>query len=188
MIGKKVLFQNFELKSIEIKSAVTVEFTEILDVDGMDVYVNHKIECPMDPHQHLSDIFKAAKIHLIRSYGFETLLLALQKKHKVEISGAIKGMEALVTVSKIHFKGKEDAKSIMITGKCDSVGKKAVAMNSPLIFLNTSTYGYEQDLEEMCANLKEQVYAYLYEGKFTNTFDSKELSSIKAEVDGSLVS
>lgn len=187
MLGKKVLFQNFELKSVEIKGAVVVEFQTLIDSDGMDIYINQTVECPLDPHHHLTEIFERAKIHLIRSYGMESLLLALQKKHKFEISDSIKGIKSLVTVSKIHLKGKEDNRGVIFSGKCDSIGKKAVAMNSPLIFLNTSTYGYEQDLEILCSDLKEQVFAYLYEGKFTKVFETEGISGTGVDQKGNLV-
>jgi hypothetical protein len=98
------------------------------------------------PHPDLTSIFEELKPMLTKVFEY--------KKDK-----------ANVKVIGISFSGSDDTAGAVITGTFKTSGGQKVALNTPRLRYNVTTYGYEEQLEAIHERLEQEVKEYLFEEK-----------------------
>ena len=74
------------------------------------------------------------------------------KQEKIEIRG-------------LAYSGSGSKKGVVITSVYETVSGKKVALNTPRILVEGTEYGFEETLAAVSNRVKDEVYAYLFEGK-----------------------
>ena len=65
----------------------------------------------------------------------------------------------------MSFSGQDDNVGVVLTGLFTVSNNQKTAINSPRLKFNTETFGFEEELEEIVANIETEVYAFLFKGK-----------------------
>ena len=70
-----------------------------------------------------------------------------------------------LSISGFALSGKENTRGIIITSTFKADTKQVMAINSHRIRFDVTTYGFEEDIEDIVDDLHDEVYAYIWEGK-----------------------
>lgn len=70
-----------------------------------------------------------------------------------------------IEVRGVSFSGQDDNVGVVLTGLFTVSNNQKTAINSPRLKFNTETFGFEEELEEIAANIETEVYAFLFKGK-----------------------
>ena len=70
-----------------------------------------------------------------------------------------------IEVRGVSFSGQDDNVGVVLTGLFTVSNNQKTAINSPRLKFNTETFGFEEELEEIAADIETEVYAFLFKGK-----------------------
>ena len=70
-----------------------------------------------------------------------------------------------IEVRGVSFSGQDDNVGIVLTGLFTVSNGQKTAINSPRLKFNTEKFGFEEELEEIAADIETEVYAFLFKGK-----------------------
>ena len=73
-----------------------------------------------------------------------------------------------IEVRGVSFSGQDDNVGVVLTGLFTVSNNQKTAINSPRLKFNTETFGFEEELEEIAADIETEVYAFLFKGKRRN--------------------
>ena len=65
----------------------------------------------------------------------------------------------------MSFSGQDDNVGVVLTGLFTVSNNQKTAIKSPRLKFNTETFGFEEELEEIAADIETEVYAFLFKGK-----------------------
>lgn len=82
-----------------------------------------------------------------------------------------------MNVNGLTFKGEGDTYGVCITGSVKTPHNGSVGLSTPKISFNTDVLGYEQEVVEICDEIKEEIYNYLILKK-------KEQTNIEDQAEG----
>lgn len=129
-------------------------------------------DCDYLPHPDLTEklgelqLYFASRIGILKGWDFardhlrkdSKALEAAMEEHKANVERC--------KISGISFSGEssEDLK-VKITGSYKTPDGGAIGMATPAILLENDKLGYEEDVKEICEEIKKEVYAYLFQHK-----------------------
>lgn len=70
-----------------------------------------------------------------------------------------------IEVRGVSYSGQDDNVGVVLTGLFTVSNNQKTAINSPRLKFNTETFGFEEELEEIVADIENEVYAFLFKGK-----------------------
>ena len=70
-----------------------------------------------------------------------------------------------IEVRGVSFSGQDDNVGVVLTGLFTVSNNQKTAISSPRLKFNTETFGFEEELEEIVADIENEVYAFLFKGK-----------------------
>lgn len=70
-----------------------------------------------------------------------------------------------IEVRGVSFSGQDDNVGVVLTGLFTVSNNQKTAINSPRLKFNSETFGFEEELEEIAADIETEVYAFLFKGK-----------------------
>lgn len=178
--------ENFKMKSIKILNGggLYVEYNYQYSSHNEAHTVDAKISNTANVHDDLWQLLIKHKpsvlsVEEINYRVMATTLKNLGVDNQKEVSQVVEGMQqdALqkIEVTGIKVSGKDEKKQAVITYKKITGNKKIAGRATTLIQLSGSIYGFEQDLESDIDEISDEVYAYLFEGKFGDS-DQQELN------------
>jgi len=110
-------------------------------------------------------------------------ILKAKKKSYKEIASVLKNVDAQmiddITVTGVSFKGNEENRAVVITGK-RSFHHTGGALNSPLITLDSDTFGFEESMKEPLEKVIDEVMAYVFDLK-GSLFGETEKEEVEKE-------
>lgn len=65
----------------------------------------------------------------------------------------------------MSYSGQDDNVGVVLTGLFTVSNNQNTAINSPRLKFNTETFGFEEELEAIVADIENEVYAFLFKGK-----------------------
>lgn len=164
---RKLEFQHFDLKKFKItKDGVDVTHHESGN-DAGEIIKKGEVQ----PHPDLQKTLDQLKLH------FATRLGLLQgwdysrekiKKDEDALKGAIDGHKEAVARCKIGgltFVGEGETYGVIITGNLLTPNGGSVGLAVPKITFGLTKLGYEEDVKEICEEVKKEVYAYRFQSK-----------------------
>jgi len=127
------------------------------------------------PHPDLVTKITTLKMMLAKLWGYNDPKTIVENekfkgtpeqidKMKKEYLEQLKSIE----VTGVVVRGSGEKMSVNITGKRKMNKGIFQGMNSPRIQLNQKIYGFENDLEDLVPDIKEEVFEYLFKGKCEN--------------------
>ena len=166
--------QQFALAKVKLikDGGITVHY-EVTEVVGAESYTNkYHVESAKDIHPDLKDYFDRLRPIMGRIFNITSFLSMLDVKEfkateKQKEYGRNFADEMLknIEVRGVSFSGQDDNVGVVLTGLFTVSNNQKTAINSPRLKFNSETFGFEEELEEIAADIETEVYAFLFKGK-----------------------
>lgn len=146
---------------------------EVTEVVGNESYTNkYHVESAKDIHPDLRDCFDRLRPIMGRIFNITSFLSMVETsdfkatKKQSELSRDFADeMLKNIEVWGVSFSGQDDNVGVVLTGLFTVSNNQKTAINSPRLKFNTETFGFEEELEEIAADIENEVYAFLFKGK-----------------------
>lgn len=146
---------------------------EVTEVVGNESYTNkYHVESAKDIHPDLRDCFDRLRPIMGRIFNITSFLSMVETsdfkatKKQSELSRDFADeMLKNIEVRGVSFSGQDDNVGVVLTGLFTVSNNQKTAINSPRLKFNTETFGFEEELEEIAADIENEVYAFLFKGK-----------------------
>lgn len=166
--------QQFALAKVKLikDGGINVHY-EVTEVVGAESYTNkYHVESAKDIHPDLKDCFDRLRPIMGRIFNITSFLSMLDVKEfkateKQKEYGRNFADEMLknIEVRGVSFSGQDDNVGVVLTGLFTVSNNQKTAINSPRLKFNSETFGFEEELEEIAADIETEVYAFLFKGK-----------------------
>ena len=166
--------QQFALAKVKLikDGGITVHY-EVTEVVGAESYTNkYHVESAKDIHPDLKDCFDRLRPIMGRIFNITSFLSMLDvnefkatEKQKEYGRNFADEMLKNIEVRGVSFSGQDDNVGVVLTGLFTVSNNQKTAINSPRLKFNTETFGFEEELEEIAADIETEVYAFLFKGK-----------------------
>lgn len=141
--------KNFNLTKVKLdpKGGLLAEY-EITTIAGDEpTTINRKETCSREVHPDLSGLFKGLRRYICEAFGINPEIA-----ENIEVRG-------------LSWSGSEANEGVIITSVFECVNGSKTCINTPRIKLAQDSFGFEEDLKAICEGVKNEVYAYLFDGK-----------------------
>lgn len=146
---------------------------EVTEVVGNESYTNkYHVESAKDIHPDLRDCFDCLRPIMGRIFNITSFLSMVETpdfkatKKQSELSRDFADeMLKNIEVRGVSFSGQDDNVGVVLTGLFTVSNNQKTAINSPRLKFNTETFGFEEELEAIVADIENEVYAFLFKGK-----------------------
>lgn len=150
---------------------------EVVEVIGTESYTNdYEIESPKDIHPDLRECFERLRPIMARIFNVTSFLSLVEgndfKATKAQQEAARDFADEMlknIEIRGISYSGTGDNVGVVLTGLLTVKNNLKVAINSPRIKFISILFGFEEELEEIAADIENEVYAFLFEGKKAQT-------------------
>lgn len=146
---------------------------EVTETIGNESYTNkYHVESAKDIHPDLRDCFDRLRPIMGRIFNITSFLSMVETsdfkatKKQSELSRDFADeMLKNIEVRGVSFSGQDDNVGVVLTGLFTVSNNQNTAINSPRLKFNTETFGFEEELEAIVADIENEVYAFLFKGK-----------------------
>lgn len=146
---------------------------EVVETVGNEAYTNkYHIESAKDIHPDLRKLFAKLRPIMGRVFNitsFKTLVSTDEFKARPgQVTLAEEFAEQClknIEVRGISLSGKDDNVGVVLTGLFEVANGQKSAINTPRLKLENETWGFEEELECIIADIETEVYAFLFKGK-----------------------
>lgn len=146
---------------------------EVSETIGNESYTNkYHVESAKDIHPDLRDCFDRLRPIMGRIFNITSFLSMVETsafkatKKQSELSRDFADeMLKNIEVRGVSFSGQDDNVGVVLTGLFTVSNNQKTAINSPRLKFNTETFGFEEELEAIVADIENEVYAFLFKGK-----------------------
>lgn len=146
---------------------------EVTEVVGNESYTNkYHVESAKDIHPDLRDCFDRLRPIMGRIFNITSFLSMVETsdfkatKKQSELSRDFADeMLKNIEVRGVSYSGQDDNVGVVLTGVFTVSSNQKTAINSPRLKFNTETFGFEEELEAIVADIENEVYAFLFKGK-----------------------
>lgn len=167
--------ESFDLEKVKVIKGGGLEISyEVEELIGQESYRDKDTKkSTKQPHPDLTQQFNVLVPLLARVFHFTFIREVINEpefKAKPEqgrfAERALQAIMEKITVNGVSVSGQDENKGIIIMGTFNGdVLNVRMAINSHRIKFNSTTYGFEEGLEEIITKLTDEVYAYLFENK-----------------------
>lgn len=146
---------------------------EVTETVGNESYVNkYHVESVKDIHPDLRNCFNRLRPIMGRIFNITSFLSMVEtedfKSTKSQQEKAREFADEMlknIEVRGISYSGKDDNVCVVLTGLFTVSNNQKTAINSPRLKYSTETFGFEEELEDIAADIEREVYAFLFKGK-----------------------
>lgn len=146
---------------------------EVTEAIGNESYCNkYHVESAKDVHPDLQKLFDKLAIIIARVFNITSYLSIVEseeyKATKKQKELAREGADQMIDNIEprgVSFSGSNENVGCVLTAVYTCAEGQKVAINTPRIRFESLTYGFEEDLEEICRQIEEETYAFLFKGK-----------------------
>lgn len=162
--------KNFSLTKVKLlpNGGLEAEY-QITEVVGDEPSISDcKTVCTRDVHPDLKQLFAELRAIVAQTFGFFGFLPLLDgagnglKEKGAEFAQA---MADKIDVRGVSWSGAGDKAGVVLSSVYEVFNGLKTAINTPRIKLGQESFGFEEDLEDLTEQIKDEVYAFLYEGK-----------------------
>lgn len=176
-------YKNFELKKFKMgKKGVDVSHHQSGSDAGLVSKVGETI-----PHPDLQKSMDKLKPLMAKRIGLleGTDLARHQLKGDLDALKIVLDLEKLVVsrcnVNGLTFTGSGDKFGVMITGSILCPENGSIGMGVPKITFGAEFLGYEEEVEEICEEIKKEVFAYRFLNKKAQKAEADEAKKAKGK-------
>lgn len=146
---------------------------EVTETIGNERYTNkYHVGSAKDIHPDLRDCFNRLRPIMGRVFNITSFLSmvetsdfkATEKQSELSRDFADEMLKN-IEVRGVSFSGQDDNVGVVLAGLFTVSNNQKTAINSPRLKFNTETFGFEEELEEIAADIENEVYAFLFKGK-----------------------
>lgn len=146
---------------------------EVTETIGNESYTNkYHVESAKDIHPDLWNCFGRLRPIMGRIFNITSFLSMVETpdfkatKKQSELSRDFADeMLKNIEVRGVSFSGQDDNVGVVLTGLFTVSNNQKTAINSPRLKFNTETFGFEEELEAIVADIENEVYAFLFKDK-----------------------
>lgn len=146
---------------------------EVTETIGDESYTNkYHVESAKDIHPDLRDCFDCLRPIMGRIFNITSFLSMVETsdfkatKKQSELSRDFADeMLKNIEVRGVSFSGQYDNVGVVLTGLFTVSNNQKTVINSPRLKFNAETFGFEEELEAIVADIENEVYAFLFKGK-----------------------
>lgn len=160
----RVSYENFDLKKVKVNSDGVMFSYEERGGKGYDAKI------PSAPHPDLTKAidqlkyYMAMRLNLIQPLEDVQELVGQNKEAHAKVDELIAEQTERCNVSGISFVGSGSLYGVKITGSLKCNGG-VVGMATPNIIFESDKLGYEEDVMDICENIKKEVYYMEFKNK-----------------------
>lgn len=161
-------YQHFDLK----KFKVTKDGVDVTHHENAIEPLQSAVSGEYQPHPDLKvsmdklQLYMATRLGLLLGWDHAREHLGLKKEDALAM--AVKGHEEAVercNVNGLTFVGEGETAGVMITGSVKLIHGGSFGLAVPKITFGKTVLGYEDDVQEICEEIKKEVYAYRFQSK-----------------------
>lgn len=146
---------------------------EVTETIGNESYTNkYHVESAKDIHPDLRECFDRLRPIMGRIFNITSFLSMVEtddfkanKNQKEVARNFADEMLKKIEVRGVSYSGQDDNVGVVLTGLFTVSNNQKTAINSPRLKFNTETFGFEEELEAIVADIENEVYAFLFKGK-----------------------
>lgn len=146
---------------------------EVTETIGNESYTNkYHVESAKDIHPDLRECFDRLRPIMGRIFNITSFLSMIgtddfkaNKNQKEVARNFADEMLKNIEVRGVSYSGQDDNVGVVLTGLFTVSNDQKTAINSPRLKFNTETFGFEEELEAIVADIENEVYAFLFKGK-----------------------
>lgn len=146
---------------------------EVTETIGNESYTNkYHVESAKDIHPDLRECFDRLRPIMGRIFNITSFLsmfgtddFKANKNQKEVARNFADEMLKNIEVRGVSYSGQDDNVGVVLTGLFTVSNDQKTAINSPRLKFNTETFGFEEELEAIVADIENEVYAFLFKGK-----------------------
>ena len=146
---------------------------EVTETIGNESYTNkYHVESAKDIHPDLRECFDRLRPIMGRIFNIMSFLSMVEtddfkanKNQKEVARNFADEMLKNIEVRGVSYSGQDDNVGVVLTGLFTVSNNQKTAINSPRLKFNTETFGFEEELEAIVADIENEVYAFLFKGK-----------------------
>ena len=146
---------------------------EVTETIGSESYTNkYHIESAKDIHPDLRNLFEQLRPIMGRIFNVTSFLTLMDtdemkanQRQKAVATEFAREMLDNIEVRGISLSGSDDNVGVVLSGTFTVSNNQKTAINSPRLKFSTETFGFEEELENIIADIETEVYAFLFKGK-----------------------
>ena len=166
--------EKFSLSKVKLlkDGGIDVHY-EVTEVVENESYTNkYHVESAKDIHPDLRNCFDRLRPIMGRIFNITSFLslmdtpdMKANQKQKDAARNFADEMLKNIAVRGVSLSGQDDNVGVILTGLFTVSNNQKTAINSPRLKFNIETFGFEEELEEIVADIENEVYAFLFKGK-----------------------
>lgn len=163
---------NLQKVKLEPKGGLQAVYQLTEVVKGEPTITDYQVNVARDIHPDLQKLFKDLRSIVGRVFGLTSFLTITDGK-ELGLTDAKKQLartyaeELLkkIDVRGLSWSGSDENAGIIITSVYETPNGLKTCINTPRIKVAQSSFGFEEELEEIADAIKEEVYEFLFNGK-----------------------
>lgn len=166
--------EKFSLSKVKLlKDGGLDVYYEVTEAVGNESYTNkYHVKSAKDIHPDLRDCFNRLRPIMGRIFNITSFLSmvetpdfkATEKQSELSRDFADEMLKN-IEVRGVSFSGQDDNVGVVLTGLFTVSNNQKTVINTPRFKFNTEKFGFEEELEEIAADIENEVYAFLFKGK-----------------------
>lgn len=163
---------NLQKVKLEPKGGLQAVYQLTEVVKGEPTITDYQVNVARDIHPDLQKLFKDLRSIVGRCIGLTSFLTITDGKElgltdtKKEIARKYaEGLLQKIDVRGLSWSGSDENAAIIITSVYETPNGLKTCINTPRIKIAQSSFGFEEELEEIADAIKEEVYEFLFNGK-----------------------
>ena len=166
--------KDFNLSKVKLlpKGGLCAEYQVTVFVDGENSLIDRNETCTRDVHPDLLGLFDDLRNIVGRVFNITSFLSLLESddfkltesKKALARSFADELLEK-IEVRGVAWSGTGDNAGVVITSVYETPNGLKTCINTPRMKMATISFGFEEELEQIVEQIKNEVYAYLFKGK-----------------------
>lgn len=166
--------KDFNLSKVKLlpKGGIKVNYQITQVVDGESSLIDRDETCTRDIHPDLAGLFEDLRVIVARAFNITSFLTLLESNEMQLTDGAKKvardfadELIAKIDVRGVSWSGTDESVGVVVTAVFETPNGLKTCINTARIKLAQISYGFEEELEQICEQIKSEVYAYLFNGK-----------------------
>ena len=166
--------KDFNLSKVKLlpKGGIKANYQITQVVDGESSLIDRNETCTRDIHPDLARLLEDLRVIVARAFNI-TSFLTLLESDEMQLTDASKKVArdfadeiiAKVEVRGVSWSGTDESVGVVVTAVFETPNGLKSCINTPRIKLAQISFGFEEELEQICEQIKSEVYAYLFNGK-----------------------
>lgn len=166
--------KDFNLSKVKLlpKGGIKVNYQITQVVEGESSLIDRDETCTRDIHPDLAGLFEDLRVIVARAFNITSFLTLLESDEMQLTDGAKKvardfadELIAKIDVRGVSWSGTDESVGVVVTAVFETPNGLKTCINTPRIKLSQISFGFEEELEQICEQIKSEVYAYLFNGK-----------------------